>query len=65
MGGEDFAWMTQRVPGSMLRLGTRTPGGPVYDLHRGDFTPDERAIGVGMRVFAAAALQALVGEEGH
>ncbi|WP_248122843.1 amidohydrolase [Micrococcus lacusdianchii] len=59
MGGEDFAWMTQEVPGSMLRLGTRTPGGTTYDLHRGDYAPDERAIGVGMRVFAAAALDAL------
>ena len=59
MGGEDFAWMTQQVPGSMLRLGTRTPDGTTYDLHRGDYAPDERAIGVGMRVFAAAALDAL------
>ncbi|MDX2341148.1 amidohydrolase [Micrococcus sp. M4NT] len=63
MGGEDFAWMTQTVPGSMLRLGTRTPGGITYDLHRGDYVPDERAIGVGMRVFAAAALEALTGGE--
>ncbi len=61
MGGEDFAWMTQLVPGSMLRLGTRTPGGPVYDLHMGDYAPDERAIGVGMRIFTAAALRALAG----
>ena len=65
MGGEDFAWMTQQVPGSMLRLGTRSPGGPIYDLHRGDYAPDERAIGVGMRVFTAAALQVLTGEDHH
>lgn len=64
MGGEDFAWMTQKVPGSMLRLGTRTPGGVTYDLHRGDYIPDERAIGVGMRVFTAAALDVLTGEDG-
>ena len=63
MGGEDFAWMTQRVPGSMLRLGTRTPGGTTYDLHRGDYVPDERAIGVGMRVFTAAALEALTEDD--
>ncbi|MEV4900800.1 amidohydrolase [Citricoccus sp. NPDC055426] len=61
MGGEDFAWMTQQVPGAMLRLGTRTPGGPVYDLHMGDYAPDERAIGVGMRIFTAAALRTLAG----
>ena len=28
MGGEDFAWMLQEVPGSMFRLGTRAPGDP-------------------------------------
>lgn len=63
MGGEDFAWMTQKIPGSMLRLGTRTPGGPIYDLHMGNYIPDERALGVGMRVFTAAALRALAGAQ--
>lgn len=57
MGGEDFAWMTQEVPGSMFRLGTRTPDGPSFDLHRGDYVPDERAIGVGTKVMAAIALR--------
>ena len=37
----------------MARLGTRTPGGPTYDLHRGDLRIDERAIGVGAKVLAA------------
>ncbi|WP_420808220.1 amidohydrolase [Arthrobacter ruber] len=63
MGGEDFAWMTQEVPGAMMRLGTRTPGGETFDLHRGDYAPDERAIGCGVRVMAAAALQVLRGED--
>ena len=57
MGGEDFAWMTQEIPGSMFRLGTRTPDGPSFDLHRGDYAPDERAIGVGVKVMAAVALR--------
>ncbi|TLP76886.1 amidohydrolase [Nesterenkonia sphaerica] len=55
MGGEDFGWMTQEVPGSMFRLGTMTPGGELYDLHRGDYMPDERAIGVGVRVMTEVA----------
>ncbi|UNK45059.1 amidohydrolase [Arthrobacter sulfonylureivorans] len=55
MGGEDFAWMTQEVSGAMMRLGTRTPGGETFDLHRGDYIPDEHAIGVGVRVMAKAA----------
>ncbi|MGX1592675.1 amidohydrolase [Glutamicibacter sp. NPDC055491] len=59
MGGEDFAWMTQKVSGAMLRLGTRAPGGKTYDLHRGDYIPDESCIGVGVRIMAAAAMQAV------
>lgn len=61
MGGEDFAWMTQAVPGAMMRLGTRTPGGETYDLHRGDYRPDERAISSGVLVMASAALRAARG----
>ena len=60
LGGEDFAWYCETVPGAMCRLGVRTPGGPTYDLHQGDLRIDERAIGVGAKVLAAAALGALV-----
>lgn len=59
MGGEDFAWMTSKVPGAMMRLGTRTRGGENYDLHRGDYIPDESAIEVGVTVMASAALRAI------
>jgi len=59
LGGEDFAWYLEHVPGAMARLGTRTPGGPTHDLHRGDFEPDERAIAVGVRLLAAAAVAGL------
>ncbi len=60
LGGEDFAWYLESVPGAMGRLGTRTPGGPTYDLHQGDLRVDERAISVGAKVLAAAALGSLV-----
>jgi metal-dependent amidase/aminoacylase/carboxypeptidase family protein len=56
LGGEDFAWYLEDVPGAMGRLGTRTPGGRTYDLHQGDLHIDERAIGVGAKVLAAAVL---------
>jgi amidohydrolase len=59
LGGEDFAWYLESVPGAMGRLGTRTPGGHTYDLHQGDLEVDERAVGVGARVLAAVALAAL------
>jgi amidohydrolase len=59
LGGEDFAWYLESVPGAMARLGTRTPGGPTYDLHQGDLRVDEAATAVGAKVLAAAAIEAL------
>jgi len=59
LGGEDFGWYLDQVPGAMMRLGTRTPGGPTYDLHQGNLRVDERAIGIGARLMAGAALGAL------
>ena len=46
----------------MGRLGTRTPGGPTYDLHQGDLRVDERSVSVGATVLAGAALEAMVTE---
>jgi amidohydrolase len=60
LGGEDFAWYVEKVPGAMGRLGTRTPGGPTYDLHQGDLRVDDGAVCVGAKVLAAAALGSLV-----
>jgi amidohydrolase len=59
LGGEDFAWYLEKVPGAMGRLGTRTPGGPTYDLHQGDLRVDERAVPAGAKVLGAAALESL------
>jgi len=60
LGAEDFAWYLESIPGSLARLGTRTPGpGGHRDLHQATFDVDERAIGVGVRLMAATALAAL------
>ncbi|MGC0329913.1 amidohydrolase [Streptomyces sp. SAI-170] len=57
LGGEDFSWYLEHVPGAMARLGVRPPGErTVRDLHQGDFDVDESAIGVGVELFTAAAL---------
>ncbi|MBT9257596.1 amidohydrolase [Phycicoccus sp. MAQZ13P-2] len=56
LGGEDFAWYLDHASGAMARLGTRTPGGPTYDLHQGDLVVDERAIALGARLLATAAV---------
>ncbi len=60
LGGEDFAWLLESVPGALARLGTRTPGSNHdFDIHQATFDVDERAIGVGVRLMAATALTAL------
>jgi amidohydrolase len=59
LGGEDFAWFLDAIPGSMGRLGTRTPGGPTYDLHQGNLRVDEGAVLVAARVLATVALDSL------
>lgn len=61
MGGDSFAWYTERVPGTYVRLGTHDPasGTARQDLHSATFDVDERAIGIGSRLLAACALAAL------
>ncbi|MEU9127355.1 amidohydrolase [Kitasatospora sp. NPDC048540] len=57
LGGEDFSWYLEHAPGALARLGVRGPHEKgVRDLHQGDFDVDERAIGVGVELFAALAL---------
>jgi metal-dependent amidase/aminoacylase/carboxypeptidase family protein len=58
MGGEDFGWFADVMPIALARLGTHG-GGPPLDLHRGTFDVDERAIAVGVRLLARAALHAM------
>ncbi len=59
LGGEDFSWYLEHVPGAMARLGVRPPGDTRgLDLHRGNFDVDEEAITVGVELFTAAALLA-------
>jgi amidohydrolase len=63
LGGEDFAWYLQHVPGALGRLGVRRPDapGPPHDLHQPDFDIDEDALGVGVRLLARTAVAALGG----
>jgi amidohydrolase len=58
LGGEDFSWYLEHVPGALARLGVRAAGdtGLPRDLHQGDFDVDEGAIRVGVELFTAAAL---------
>jgi amidohydrolase len=60
LGGEDFAWYLDHVPGSMARLGVKPPGQEhAHDLHQGSFDVDEAALPVAVRVLVSTALAAL------
>jgi amidohydrolase len=60
MGGEDFAYFLQKVPGSFLRLGIRNPKkGAVYPWHHPQFTVDEDTIKIGSAVLAGIAFDFL------
>ncbi|GGJ92957.1 putative peptidase/amidohydrolase [Pilimelia anulata] len=62
MGGEDFSFYLEQVPGAMIRLGTAAPGTEgALDIHQPGFDVDERAIGVGVRVMVRTAVAALAG----
>ncbi|HEX6945836.1 MAG TPA: amidohydrolase [Acidimicrobiia bacterium] len=51
MGGEDFAYYLDRVPGAMFRLGVHCGGD---DIHSAGFRLDEGAIPIGMTAGLAA-----------
>jgi amidohydrolase len=56
LGGEDFGWMLEKVPGALARLGVRAPTAlTAGDLHQPAFDVDERCIDVGVRLLAGAA----------
>jgi amidohydrolase len=57
LGGEDFAWYLERIPGALARLGVRSPGSSVpMDLHQSGFDVDERCISVGVQLLTGVAM---------
>jgi amidohydrolase len=55
LGGEDFAFYLQHVPGAMLRLGCASPGTTPRFLHSPRFDIDERCLPLGSRILLRAA----------
>ncbi len=58
MGGEDFAFYQERIPGCFIRVGARRPGDPVVGAHTPYFAPAEEAIFAGGALLAEAARRA-------
>ena len=55
MGGEDFGFYLQHVPGCYVRLGAQKPGKEGYPAHSSRFDFDEQVLGVGAAYFAELA----------
>lgn len=59
MGAEDFANYLEYLPGAMIRLGTHSDARTGHSIHSAYFDVDERAIGIGVQVVAAALVKYL------
>lgn len=54
MVGEDFGYFLQEVPGMLFWLGVSNTGRPMKNgLHTPKFCPDERALDIGLKIFAS------------
>ena len=58
MGGEDFAFYLERMPGCFLRIGAREPGGSWQPAHSPGFYVAEESLFVGAAVLAETARRA-------
>lgn len=62
MGGEDFAYYLEKVPGTFLRLGTgNKKKGSDYPWHHPRFNIDEDALPIGTALFVKCAIEYLNG----
>ena len=60
MGGEDFAYYTEQVPGCFVGLGMRNPKiGADYGVHHPMFKMDEDMLPIGTSLHVAFAMRSL------
>lgn len=63
MGGEDFGYMTERIPGAMFFLGCSLEDGEDRDLHTPIFDVDENCLPIGSAVLTKTVLKLLAGSK--
>ncbi len=63
MGGEDFGYVTQKLPGSMFFLGSALPDRIQRDLHTPIFDIDESCLPMGAAILTQTALNFLTEEK--
>jgi metal-dependent amidase/aminoacylase/carboxypeptidase family protein len=57
MGGEDFAFYLEHVPGAMVRVGSASGPETRYPLHNSRFDIDEAALPLAARLMADTLLR--------
>ena len=55
MGGEDFAYYLEKIPGAYFRIGCND--GKTRDIHTNDFNLDEKCMATAIKVFAESVSQ--------
>lgn len=55
MGGEDFSYYLENVPGSYVRFGSQVKGRESFPAHSSKFDFDERVLAIGAAYFVAMA----------
>ncbi len=59
MGGEDFGYYTQQIPGCFFRLGVRNESkGIIHNVHTSQFNIDENAIEIGIGIMSWLGVKA-------
>ena len=60
LGGEDFAFYTERIPGCFVGLGVRNEAqGATHSVHHAKFKVDEDALCLGVALHVAFAIRSL------
>ena len=65
MGGEDFAYFADEVPGFFYRLGVLKPGTTSGGLHTPTFRGDDSAVPVGIRIMSRLLVDYLASQRSH
>lgn len=55
MGGEDFSFFQEKVPGAFARFGVGEPDGSTYPIHNGKFLPVESTLITGAATYLQVA----------
>ena len=65
MGGEDFSYYLERVPGAMIRVGSAGGAATRYPLHHARFDLDEAALPLAARLMTEVVVRAGAGRGGE